>query len=150
MAVHTPGGRRVLPTSGSPDDDVLVDQPWVLMRWDRSSKCVVSVWKGFANSAEFRAVLEKGLQAIRDRHALGYVSDTRKIKVIVREDQKWANETLIPLMGAAGLKRLAMVTADAGLGKVTVEEIVKMVDNKPLLMRAFDSLPAAMRWVREA
>jgi hypothetical protein len=120
------------------------------MRWDRTHNCVVSVWKGFANSAEFRAALGKGLQAIGERHALGYVSDTRKIKVIVHEDQKWANETLIPLMGAAGLKRLALVTADTGLGKVTVEEIVKMVDNKPLLMRTFDSMPAAMRWVKEA
>ena len=106
--------------------------------------------QGFANSAEFRAALGKGLQAIRDRHAVSYISDTRKIKVIVHEDQKWANETLIPLLAAAGLKRLAMVTAEAGLGKVTVEEIVKMVDNKALLMRTFDSMPAAMRWVKEA
>jgi len=120
------------------------------MHWDRSHKCVISVWKGFANSAEFRAALEKGLQAIRERHAIAYVSDTRKIKVIVHEDQAWANETLIPQMAAAGLKRLAMVTADAGLGKVTVEEIVKLVDNRPLLMRSFDSVPAAMRWVKEA
>ena len=146
----TPSGHRVLPKSGSPDDDVLVDEPWVHMRWDRAHHCVVSVWKGFANSAEFRAVLGTGLQAIRERHALGYVSDTRKLRVIVHEDQKWANETLIPLMGAAGLKRLAMVTAESGLGKVTVEEIVKMVDNRPLLMRTFDSMPAAMRWIKEA
>jgi tRNA A-37 threonylcarbamoyl transferase component Bud32 len=139
-------GAKVLPS----DTDVYVDEPWLHMHWDRSHKCVISVWKGFANSAEFRAALEKGLQAIRERHAIAYVSDTRKIKVIVHEDQAWANETLIPQMAAAGLKRLAMVTADAGLGKVTVEEIVKLVDNRPLLMRSFDSVPAAMRWVKEA
>jgi hypothetical protein len=139
-------GAKVLP----PDKDVYVDEPWLHMHWDRSHNCVISVWKGFANSAEFRAALGKGLQAIRERHAVAYVSDTRKIKVIVHEDQEWANETLIPQMAAAGLKRLAMITADAGLGKVTVEEIVKLVDNKPLLMRSFDSMPAAMRWVGEA
>jgi hypothetical protein len=150
MAALPSGGHGVVPKSASLEDDVYVDEPWVHMRWDRTHNCVVSVWKGFANSAEFRAVLEKGLQAIRERHAISYVSDTRKIKVIVHEDQKWANETIIPLMGAAGLKRLAMVTAEAGLGKVTVEEIVKMVDNKPLLMRTFDSMPAAMRWVKAA
>ena len=139
-------GAKALPS----DKDVYVDEPWLHMRWDRSHNCIISVWKGFANSAEFRAALGKGLEAIRERHALAYVSDTRKIKVIVHEDQAWANETLIPQMAAAGLKRLAMVTADAGLGKVTVEEIVKMVDNKPLLMRSFDSMQAAMRWVRES
>jgi hypothetical protein len=138
-------GSKVLPS----DKDVYVDEPWLHMHWDRSHNCVISVWKGFANSAEFRAALRKGLQAIRERHAIAYISDTRKIKVIVHEDQEWANETLIPQMAAAGLKRLAMITADAGLGKVTVEEIVKLVDNKPLLMRSFDSMQAAMRWVGE-
>ncbi|MEA2657163.1 MAG: hypothetical protein QOI23_2528 [Chloroflexota bacterium] len=146
VAIYREDGRE-LP---SPDKDVYVDEPWLHMRWDRSYNCVVSVWKGFANSAEFRDALGKGLQAIREKHAIAYVSDTRKIKVIVHEDQAWANETLIPQMAAAGLKRLAMITANSGLGKVTVEEIVKMVDNRPLLMRSFDSTHAAMRWVRDA
>ena len=131
-------------------DDVYVDEPWLLMRWDAENNCVHSVWKGFANSAEFRAALMKGLQAVRDRHATGYVSDTRMIKVIVHEDQKWANETVIPAMAAAGLRRMAMVIANSGLGKITVEEIVKMVDNKPLLMRTFTAVTPALKWVREA
>jgi hypothetical protein len=131
-------------------DDVYVDEPWLLMRWDAENKCVHSVWKGFANSAEFRAALMRGLQAVRDRHATGYLSDTRMIKVIVSEDQKWANETVIPAMAAAGLRRMAMVTASSGLGKITVEEIVKMVDNKPLLMRTFNSLAPALKWLSQA
>jgi hypothetical protein len=131
-------------------DDIYVDEPWLLMRWDPENKCVHSVWKGFANSAEFRAALLKGLQAVRDRHATGYVSDTRMIKVIVHEDQAWANETVIPAMAAAGLRRMAMVIANSGLGKITVEEIVKMVDNKPLLMRTFTAVTPALKWVGEA
>jgi hypothetical protein len=133
-----------------PEDGVYVDEPWLLIKWDSENKCVHSVWKGFANSAEFRAALMKGLQAVRDRQATGYVSDTRMIKVIVHEDQKWANETVIPAMAAAGLRRMAMVIATSGLGKITVEEIVKMVDNKPLLMRTFNAVTPALKWVREA
>jgi hypothetical protein len=133
-----------------PKDDIYVDEPWLLMRWDRENNCVHSLWKGFANSAEFRAVLMKGLQAVKERHATGYLSDTRKIKVIVHEDQKWANETVIPAMAAAGLRRLAMVTANTGLGKIVVDEIVQMVDNKPLLMRTFDAEAPALKWLREA
>jgi hypothetical protein len=146
-----PNNKAPVPLASSTDpSDVYVDEPWVYMRWDNEHNCVHSEWKGFANSAEFRAVLMRGLQAVRERHATGYVSDTRKLKVIVHEDQKWANETAIPLMAAAGLKRLAMVTSQAGLGKVTVEEIVSMVDNRGLLMRTFDSLPAALAWVKSA
>lgn len=136
--------------SALPKGDVYVDEPWLLMRWDSENNCVHSVWKGFANSDEFRAALMKGLQAVREMHATGYVSDTRMIKVIVHEDQKWANETVIPAMAAAGLKRMAMVTASSGLGKITVEEIVQMVDNKPLLMRTFSAEAPALRWIKEA
>jgi predicted transcriptional regulator len=132
-----------------PQADVYVDEPWLHIHWDSVHSCVHSVWKGFANSAEFRAGLLKGLQAVREKRASGYVSDTRMIKVIVRDDQKWAQETVIPLMVAAGLERMALVTAASGLGKLTVEEIVDMVDNKGLLMRTFDSMPAALRWVGE-
>ena len=131
-------------------DDVYVDEPWLLMRWDAQNRCVHSVWKGFANSAEFRAALMKGLKAVRDRHAIGYLSDTRMIKLIVHADQKWANETVIPAMAAAGLRRMAMVTASSGLGKITVEEIVRMVDNRPLLMRTFNSLAPALKWISQA
>ena len=34
----------------------------------------------------------------REKGAVGYLSDTRKVKVIVHEDQAWANEVWIPLL----------------------------------------------------
>jgi hypothetical protein len=132
------------------DGDVYVDEPWLLMRWDRVRRCIHSEWKGFANSVEFRAAVMKGVQAIHESHATGYVSDTRKVKVIVHEDQKWANETVVPLMVGAGLKRMAVVIAQQGLGKLTVEETLRMVDNRGLLIRTFQSVPEAMAWVGKA
>jgi hypothetical protein len=137
------------PSKESADGDVYVDEPWLFMRWDPAHRCVHSEWRGFANSAEFRAGVMKGVEAIRQHHAKGYVSDTRKVKVIVHEDQKWANEVVMPLMVKAGLVRMAVVIADAGLGKVTVEETLRMVDNKGLLIRTFQTVTEAMKWAGE-
>jgi hypothetical protein len=134
----------------SPREDVYVDQPWLLMRWDPTHKCIHSEWKGFANSAEFRDGVMRGVQAIRERHATRYVSDTRKVKVVVREDQIWAYDVAAPLMAAAGLKRMAVVTAHTGLGRLTVEDVVRMVDDKVLLVRTFDSVAEAVTWVKGA
>lgn len=131
-------------------DDVYLDEPWLSIRWDSVHRYVHSEWKAFATSVEFRAGLMKGLQAIRENHALGYLSDTRKIKVIVRKDVIWAHETWGRLATAAGLKRLGLVRAQAGLGKMTVDEIVALVDDDALLVRAFDSLDAALKWVSGA
>ncbi len=131
-----------------PRREVYADEPWLTIWWDSVCKCVHGEWKAFATSAEFRAGLMKGLEAIKDKKATAYVSDTRKVKVIVHKDQQWVQETWIPLAMAAGLKRLALVTGAPGLGKTTVVEIVKEVDDQQFL-RSFDTLAEAIGWVAE-
>jgi hypothetical protein len=137
-------------TSPSESGDVYSDEPWLSIRWDNEHKWVHSEWRAFANSVEFRAGLMKGLQAIQEKHATRYLTDSRKVKVVVREDQQWVNETWILLAAAAGLKRLAVVVADTGLGKMTVEEIVNLNDNeRGVLSRTFTSITEAMKWLAE-
>ena len=45
--------------------------------------------------------------------------------------------------------RMAVVVADAGLGKVTVEETLRMINVQGLRIRAFNSKPEAMKWARD-
>lgn len=111
-------------------------------------KILYAEWKGFATSAEYRAALLTGLRAIRERHVVGYVSDTRKAKLVVPEDVKWAGEVWLPRAVAAGLKRMAMVTAEAGLSKAIIEDAVKAIDKHGLSMRKFDSVAAATVWAQ--
>ena len=131
------------PTAG----DLYVDLPWVSIRWDGAHRCVHTEWKGFANSVEFRAALMSALDAIKARRAIAYLSDTRKVKVVIHTDQAWANEVWVPLAVNAGLKRFALVTAASGLGKATVEDVIDMVDNRGLLMRGFDTVAGAQAWL---
>jgi len=132
-----------------PANAVYVDEPYVSIRWDSLHKHVLSEWKGFANSEELRAALLKGIQAITDNRAAAYVSDARKLKVIVHEDQRWIQETWMPIALQAGLKRLAFVTADTGLGRLTVQDVVVLVDHHGLESRTFSSLAAARQWVAQ-
>jgi hypothetical protein len=130
-------------------DKVYLDEPWVSVRWEDANQCLHTEWKAFANSQEFRSALMKVVEAIRENHAVRYLSDTRKIKVVVREDQDWADETWFPLVVAAGLKRFAAVTAEAGLGKLTVEEVFDAVHIKGFEVRKFDSVAGARKWLAE-
>ena len=132
-----------------PKLDVYHDEPWLTIWWDPSCDCVHSEWKAFATSVEFRAGLMKGLEAIKAKKAISYVSDTRRVSVIIKKDQAWVRETWIPLAKAAGLKRIALVTGAPGLGKTTVVEIVDKVDDE-LFMRRFDSVDDAFKWVGRA
>ena len=132
-----------------PANDVYVDEPYLSIRWDGLHKHVFSEWKGFANSAELRSCLLKAIEAIRDNHAAAYVSDARKLRVIIHEDQMWVQKTWWPLATQAGLKKIAFVTASTGLGKLTIEDVAALVDDKGLRSRTFDSVAAARRWVAE-
>lgn len=126
-----------------------VGEPYLSISWDGVNQHVFSEWKAFANSAELRAGLLKGIQAIRDHGAIAYVSDARKVKVIVHDDQKWIRDFWLPLAMAAGLKRIAFVTAATGLGKLTIEDVSGLVDENGLQSRTFDSMAAARQWVSE-
>ena len=88
------------------------------------------------------------MRAIREHHVLGYVSDARKAKVFVPEDQKWAMTDRAPQAVAAGLKRMALVTAAAGLAKSIAEDVSKQIDQHGLSMRTFDSVAEATVWAQ--
>jgi hypothetical protein len=132
--------------AGPPIDGVYVDQPWLLMRWDKAHQIVHSEWRAFANSAELRAGLLRGIEAIKDHRAIGYLTDTRKVRVVVHSDQEWIKQTWLPLAIEAGLKRIAVVIASSGLGKATVEDVVGLTEEQGLQSRTFDSLSAARSW----
>ncbi len=126
-----------------------MDEPWVRIRWDGEHGCLHTEWKAFATSAEFRAALMKALAAIKEKGAIAYLGDGRKVKVIVRKDQEWVNEVWVPLAAEAGLKRVALVTSASGLGRLNVADAVNLVDDRGLLMHRFDSVAAAEKWIAE-
>jgi hypothetical protein len=127
-------------------DEVYLDAPYLTIRWRSIPQILYAEWKGFATSAEFRSALLSGVRAIRERHIVGYVSDARKAKVVLAEDEKWAREVWLPQAVDAGLKRMAIVTASAGLGKMAYDDAARAMDSHGLSMRTFDSVASATTW----
>ena len=107
------------------NDDAYANDPWVSVRWDREHGCVYSEWNGFANSVELRASMMKIIDAIRERHATSLVSDNRRLEVVTNEDQLWIRDSWTPLAVAVGLKRIAVVVAPRGLGKLASEAVLE-------------------------
>jgi hypothetical protein len=127
-------------------DEVYLDAPYLSIRWRSIPQILFAEWKGFATSAEFRGALLTGVRAIRERHVVGYVSDARKARLVLPEDEKWGREVWLPQAVDAGLKRMAIVTASAGLGKMAYDDAASAMDNHGLSMRTFDSVESAMTW----
>jgi hypothetical protein len=130
-------------------DDVYLDEPWLLLRWDSEHRCVFAEWKGFATSAEFQSALLKALQVVRERRAASFVNDTRKLELVSDEDQIWLRYTWPQLAIDAGLKRLAVVIAQSGLSRMAIEDMFKRRRKNALQSRTFDSVADALKWVTE-
>jgi hypothetical protein len=62
------------------------------------------------------------------------------------EDEKWAREVWLPQAVAAGLKRMAVVTAPTGISKMAYEDAASAMDSHGLSMRTFDSVADATTW----
>jgi hypothetical protein len=130
------------------DDETYLDESYLTIRWRAVPKILYAEWKGFATSEQFRAALLTGVRAIRERHVVGYVSDARKAKTLVPADEQWARDVWLPQVVAAGLKRMAIVTAPTGLAKVMYEDAAADMDGQGFSMRLFDSVPAATVWAQ--
>jgi hypothetical protein len=94
--------------------------------------------------------LTKGIEAIQDHRAAAYISDSRKVKVIVQDDQKWIKDKWLPLAIGAGLKRIGFVVAETGLGKLCVEDVAGLCAEAGLKSRTFPSMELARKFVAEA
>jgi hypothetical protein len=129
-------------------DETYLDTSYLSISWRAVPKILYAEWKGFATSDEFRGGLLAGLRAMRERHVVGYVSDARNAKVFLPQDEKWARDVWLPQAVTAGLKRMAMVTAGAGLGAAAIQSAVADMDNHGLSMRRFDSVAAATVWAQ--
>jgi hypothetical protein len=124
-----------------------LDEPWLSIRWDGGRQCVHAEWKGFCNSVQFRDGTLTILAAIRERHAASLVSDNRRLEGVTNEDQLWLRDTWVPLAVSHGLKRIAVVLARYGLGKIASEEIISRFGATDFVTRTFDSLDEALSWV---
>ena len=127
-------------------DEVYLDAAYLTIRWRSIPQILYAEWKGFATSAEFRSALLTGVRAIRERHIVGYVSDARRAKLVLAEDEKWAREVWLPQAVDAGLKRMAIVTASVGFARMAYDDAATAMDSHGLSMRTFDSVASATTW----
>jgi hypothetical protein len=130
-------------------EDVHLNAPWLSIHWDRDHACVHAEFKGFTDSDEFRAGTMKILDAVRDRKAKGLVSDNRGLEGVAQPDQEWLRDVWMPAAVVAGIRRIAVVVAHHGAGKLASEEIIGRFGKTEFVTRTFDSMPTALDWVAQ-
>lgn len=127
-------------------DDVYFTVPGVAtVRWVRPDETVLVEWEGWANSAEFKALLEAEVKALRDHRCSSLLADCRRQRVLGLEDQARANREWLPQVLEAGLKRFAIVLPESEIAAGHLRE--RLADVTQMEIAYFATVDEARAWL---
>ena len=128
--------------------DVYFNTPGVAsVRWDQGSKLVLVEWEGWADSSEFKQLLDAEIRALEEHGGSRVLADCRQQKVINRADQDRANKEWIPRALAAGLKRFAVVLPKSGLAEMNIRDALGKVPDTALQVAYFATVEEGKAWL---
>jgi len=131
-------------------DDVYFSVPGVAtVRWDGPHSTVFVEWDGWANSAEFGALLDAEVKALGERACSRLLADCRRQRILNPADQERANREWVPRVLEAGLKRFAIVLPESEIAAGHLRERLDKVPQTAMQIAYFASVEEAREWLAE-
>jgi SpoIIAA-like len=129
-------------------DETYFSMPGVAtVRWDEPTKTVVVEWDGWANSAEFKGLLDAEVKALHDHAGSRLLADCRRQRVLNPADQDRANEEWVPRVVEAGLKRFAVVLPESDMAATHLRDRLGKVPKTVMQVDYFSSVEEAREWL---
>ena len=125
------------------------DQPHCAIEYDPDARRIIQTWKGFAKPSEFRASIQKTIDAFERHRPTTILSDTRESEVVDQAEARWVVEYANPALIARGLKKIAFVLPKKLLPRWSVDHFFRGAKDQPLEARAFNSIAEARAWLAE-
>jgi hypothetical protein len=130
------------------DRDVYFSVPGAAsVRWDRDGHRVLVEWEGWADSAEFTALLDAEIRALTEHSASRLLADCRRQKVLLPADQESAEKQWLPRALAAGLKRFAIVLPTSVLATMNLQDSLGKIPSAMLDIAFFEEVDEARAWL---
>ena len=131
-------------------DDVYFSVPGVAtVRWDGAHSTVCVEWDGWANTAEFNALLGAEVKALRERGCSRLLADCTHQRVLNPADQERADREWVPQALEAGLRRFAIVLPVSDLAAGHLKDRLSKVPETAMQIAYFASVDEARKWLAE-
>ena len=134
---------------------ILHKEKYGSIEFNKEIPCLI--WKPyhFHKSEQFRSLLLRGVEDYikykKDYPVLHWLNDTRKIKVVAKEDQQWLCDVINKNAYEAGLKYMAFVLPENIFGKLAVRIYVQntlRTNNNSLTIKIFNGYVNAENWLK--
>ena len=126
----------------------LRDDLHVKIELDLDHQMLISKWKGYVPSENYRSILLEIQGAISDHKLHFWLSDSRQMGAILHEDTVWSRDDLGPLLASTVLKALAILNSSDIIHQMAAGRMVKESGTSaPYRMAFFDDQESAMKWL---
>ena len=127
--------------------EVILESDAVSLRYYPRRKIVHHQLRRFVHGAEFREVLEKGLEVFQKHNACKWLSDDRGNGALNKADSEWALTVWAPRVMAAGWKYWAVVMPEKVIGQMNMKRWLATYAEKGITAQAFEDPDEALIWL---
>ena len=130
--------------------DILRNDDLVRIEVDAARSLVITEWKGYVPSPDYRAILMQLLDAVNDNKVRLWLSISTHMGIILRSDERWSIEVFTPMLMEAGLCRVAVVRSADFFSQTASERMVDATaDYVPYKVEFFNSVEKADGWLMQ-
>lgn len=106
-------------------DIVLHEEAYGCLLMAPEVPCLIISWKGFANSEQFRFLMDRGMELYIAEAAhtspLGWLADTRVVSAVKEADQIWMKTDWNLRAYQAGIRHVSFVVPETVFGQISVQ-----------------------------
>jgi hypothetical protein len=106
-------------------------------------------WKEGIEGDEFRSILNKIIEALKETKTSIILADARRMSMIWKEDRQWIINTWYPNAVKAGFRCQALIVTEDSYNELSLKEIVEHYDDQIIETAYFTSFTDAFVWVKE-
>lgn len=119
----------------------------VTVSWDAPSHAVLIRIYGYVEGETLRSPCNKAIEIMISMRSSRLITDSREMKALRQEDQRWVDDDWRPRVRVAGLRRNAILLPKSVVAKLTVTAIVKKFD--AVQFAYFSELDEARKWLNQ-
>ncbi|GAB3298857.1 hypothetical protein [Hymenobacter tenuis] len=139
-------------------EEIILAEPYGSVLADAQVPCVIVQFHGFANTTEFKNIMETGLAYYRVHSQVlrpwGWIGDVRQMGAIPQAVQQWLTTDWNRRAFSAGIREVSIVLSANVLGQLATQHYVKsthaQLDQYEINSAFYPSLEAAKQGAREA
>jgi hypothetical protein len=122
--------------------------PGAVVSWNEDIKCVELRFRGYIEGDDLRAAALSVLKLLEMHRACKVLTDSRDLKALTQEDQRWIDVEWTQKAKSTGLAYDALVLPKSAVAKLSVNAVMKKMPAKQIEFAYFASIEEAKSWLR--